>query len=192
MVSRGKPFHRNPRCFSSRERLCPVKILGSLWLQDGTRRVPWLIDDHYISLRPWVPNFKPSAALITKTKVWVRFLELPTEYYKSNALLRIATVVGKLIKADLVTKNKRKCKYARLCIELDLTCPLPPHVELDGGFLQPIEYEGLHVLCYQCGCVGHLKHECINLPSLHELGSNELFNHSSYGQWIIVPPRRSI
>ncbi|KAK2991977.1 LOW QUALITY PROTEIN: hypothetical protein RJ640_002886 [Escallonia rubra] len=42
---------------------------------------PWIILNHYLTVRKWEANFKPSEALETKTAVWLRLPELPIEYY---------------------------------------------------------------------------------------------------------------
>ncbi|KAI8028181.1 hypothetical protein LOK49_LG02G03616 [Camellia lanceoleosa] len=49
--------------------------------QEDQKGGPWVIMDHYLTMRRWEPNFKPSEALETKTPIWVRFPELPIEYY---------------------------------------------------------------------------------------------------------------
>ncbi|CAN1848079.1 hypothetical protein LINPERHAP1_LOCUS38788 [Linum perenne] len=50
-------------------------------------------------------------------------------------------------------------KFAMIAIELDLSEPLAPVVEIDGH-LQLIEYENMPNLCFGCGKIGHKKHEC--------------------------------
>ena len=47
-------------------------------LKDG----PWFVGGHYLSIRNWEPNFKPSTASVTSVVVWIRLPELPIEYYE--------------------------------------------------------------------------------------------------------------
>lgn len=42
---------------------------------------PWIIQDHYLTVRKWHPQFKADMASAIKTAVWMRFKYLPYEYY---------------------------------------------------------------------------------------------------------------
>ncbi|KAI7999586.1 hypothetical protein LOK49_LG09G02354 [Camellia lanceoleosa] len=41
----------------------------------------WVILDHYLTIRKWEADVKASEAFKTTTAVWVRFLQLPIEYF---------------------------------------------------------------------------------------------------------------
>lgn len=47
---------------------------------------PWFVSGHYLSIRRWEPNFKPSTASVSSVAVWVRLPELPIEYYEPSVL----------------------------------------------------------------------------------------------------------
>jgi hypothetical protein len=47
---------------------------------------PWFISEHYLTIRPWQPNFKPSTANCSSVAVWARLPELPIEYYEESVL----------------------------------------------------------------------------------------------------------
>ena len=47
---------------------------------------PWFIGGHYLTIRDWEPNFKPSLASYDQVAVWVRLPELPFEYYEPCVL----------------------------------------------------------------------------------------------------------
>ena len=102
---------------------------------------PWLIHGCNISLRPWVPNFKPSQVTITHATVWVRLPELPIEYYDKEVLLRIGAAIGRTVKIDPITEKQARGRFARLCVEVDLRRSLLPQIKL-GELWQKIEYEG--------------------------------------------------
>ncbi|KAK9283416.1 hypothetical protein L1049_011658 [Liquidambar formosana] len=166
------------------------------WVLGG---VPWRIAGHYISLHRWVPNFRPSEATINYAAVWVRLPELPIEYYDGAILSQITSTIGsKLIKLDPVTETKEKVRFARLCIVVDLNRPLLPHINLEG-LSQQIEYEGLHVVCFQCRRFGHLQEDCPQHPcaitGIHETPSTlrswiSVDNSSSNSDlWPQGPPR---
>lgn len=51
---------------------------------------PWMLFDHYLAVRPWVPDFISSEVTIDKTLVWIRFPSLGMEYYDESVLLALA------------------------------------------------------------------------------------------------------
>jgi hypothetical protein len=61
---------------------------------------PWLIYDHYLTVREWTPNFNPSDDHIEKVAVWVRFSGLPIEYYDAKVLTFIGNRIGRTVKVD--------------------------------------------------------------------------------------------
>ncbi|KAI7994531.1 hypothetical protein LOK49_LG11G02729 [Camellia lanceoleosa] len=72
----------------------------------------WVIMDHYLTVRRWEPNFKPSKAFETTTAIWVRFTELPIEYYQDKILVAIAKTIGKPLKIDWTTAMATRGKFA--------------------------------------------------------------------------------
>ncbi|KAG6600114.1 hypothetical protein SDJN03_05347, partial [Cucurbita argyrosperma subsp. sororia] len=124
--------------------------------------LPWSIPNLCIYAFRWTPDFKPSEAINSSVDVWIRLHELSIEYYDEEILRQIAaTIGGVLVKFDPVTKNRRKCKFARICIRINLCDPLPSMIKL-GRIQQKIEYEGLDLLCPNCRLVHDLKQNCLN------------------------------
>lgn len=41
---------------------------------------PWVIQDHYLTVRKWHANFSPSAATMETTLAWVKFPSLSMKY----------------------------------------------------------------------------------------------------------------
>ncbi|KAL7230600.1 hypothetical protein ACSBR2_008965 [Camellia fascicularis] len=120
---------------------------------------PWVIVDHYLTIRKWEPDFKASEAFETPTAVWVKFPELPIEYFQEKVLYTIARQLGKPLKIDLTTAMATRGKYARVCIEMDLNKPLCPRFLL-GKKSYNIEYESIHSFCFFCGRVDHRRELC--------------------------------
>ncbi|CAI0423863.1 unnamed protein product [Linum tenue] len=50
-------------------------------------------------------------------------------------------------------------KFARIAVELDMTKPLATRIRLDG-FWQPVLYENLPEICFECGRIGHTEESC--------------------------------
>lgn len=80
---------------------------------------PWLIVDHYLSVRSWSPYFRSDEATIDKVAAWIRFPLMPMESYDDWILKKIAEPIGKFIRVDKNTSTTSRGKFARLCVEVD-------------------------------------------------------------------------
>lgn len=120
---------------------------------------PWMINDHYLTIRSWCDVFDRWCDSIEKLMVLIRFLELPLQYHYPTVLKLMGNKVGRTIKIDETTTSMSRGKFARLCVEVDLTVPLLPQYIIKGKVYK-IEYEGLHTLCYHCGVFGHIVGSC--------------------------------
>lgn len=121
-------------------------------LHDG----PWFILNHFLSVRRWESKFLASKAQLTYSAIWIRLLELPTEFYDIEILQKLGSKVGKLLKIDACTSDTTRERYASLCIEVLLDKPLKFYIYI-GTHKQTILYEGLNLLCVNCGRLGHNK-----------------------------------
>lgn len=119
----------------------------------------WMILGHYLLLTKWRPNFKVMESEANSTLIWIRLSELPLEMFDDKSLLRIGEVVRRAIKVDRYTEVVGKDNFARICVGINLSKPLPPNV-LVWGVKRPVEYEGLLKICYKCGCYGHKMEGC--------------------------------
>ncbi|XP_028115237.1 uncharacterized protein LOC114313094 [Camellia sinensis] len=178
---------------------------------------PWVVMDRYVTVRKWQPDFKSNEAEKDTTAIWVRFPNLPIEYYDDKVLYHISKVLSTPLKVDINTAMAARGKYARVCVELDLHKPLISHITI-GRYHYVVEYEHLHTLCFSCGRVGHRKEKCTEYPVIqpektmqdmtvthpdsgngsgtskptgqkNEVGFN-LDEKLGYGLWTIAPSRR--
>lgn len=116
-----------------------------------------MILDHYLVVQEWEPNFDTRSNETTKLLVWVRFPSLSIEYFEDEFLMKIGRDIGRPIRIDNTTSLVSKGKFARMCIEVDITKPLVSKFLLNDKEW-PIEYEGIHLVCFNCGKYGH-RHE---------------------------------
>ena len=121
---------------------------------------PWFIGEHFLSLRPWVLDFRPSEASVNTVAVWVRLPELLVEYYDKESLLLIGHALGTVLRVDFNTASGARGRFARLCIQLDLDKPLIKTVHV-GRVRQVVIYEGIGLLCFHCGRIGHKLDRCL-------------------------------
>ncbi|XP_031126652.1 uncharacterized protein LOC116028935 [Ipomoea triloba] len=120
---------------------------------------PWKLFDNYLVTQRWEPEFRPRTAKLSKMAVWVRLPDLPMEYFRDDTIRAILENVGKPLKLDRTTAVAAKGRFARAAVEVDLNKPLVSEV-LVMNYAQLVEYEGLHVICFNCGVVGHREQAC--------------------------------
>ncbi|CAI0453335.1 unnamed protein product [Linum tenue] len=135
-------------------------------LTDG----PWMIFDHYIAVQQWTPRFKVSDPLPRKMIVWVHLPELKIHFYHKEVLTSLGNLIGRTIKLDYHTLTQQRAKFARLAVEVDISKPLVPRIWLDDDW-QPVEYENLPVVCFECGKIGHASSVC---PLLRPTSTTEV------------------
>ncbi|XVE63525.1 hypothetical protein DITRI_Ditri07aG0027100 [Diplodiscus trichospermus] len=104
----------------------------------------------------WYPNFDPSSFKVSKLEVWVRFPNLPLEYFNEQVLMKIGRRIGRPLKVDTTTLSALRGRYARMCMEVDLEKPLLSTFQLRRR-VHIIEYETLDLVCLSCGKYGHRK-----------------------------------
>lgn len=120
---------------------------------------PWLIYDHCLAVTHWSPEFASPNAKVERTVVWVRFPGLNLVYYDESFLLAMASAIGRPVKVDSNTLKVERGKFARVCVEIDLTLPVVGKIWVNGHWYK-IQYEGLHLICTNCSCYGHLGRNC--------------------------------
>lgn len=85
--------------------------------------------------------------------MYIHFPELLVEYYDKNALYKIGHKVGKPIRVDFATNPLTRARYARVCIEINISDPLVSQIWV-GNQRQIIRYKNHHLLCFHCGILG--------------------------------------
>ncbi|KAJ1382865.1 hypothetical protein SESBI_43849 [Sesbania bispinosa] len=115
---------------------------------------PWLIADHYLLVQRWRPFFTPEDYNVKKIVVWVRIPHLPAELYNPHFLSRAGSKLGTMLKIDETTSIHTCGRFTRICIDVDLSYQLIPYFNALGHTFK-VEYEGLHMICFECGKYGH-------------------------------------
>ncbi|KAK9998785.1 hypothetical protein SO802_018388 [Lithocarpus litseifolius] len=82
------------------------------------------IGEHFLSVKPWVLNFRPDVANIASMVVWVILPHLPIEYYNAEALKEIRQAIVTVLRIDTHTASEARVPYARLCVKVDINKPL--------------------------------------------------------------------
>ncbi|MBA0566641.1 hypothetical protein Golob_011439 [Gossypium lobatum] len=95
----------------------------------------WKIMDHYLTVKKWKPNFHPETAVVWSTVIWIYCPGLPLEYFHESVLIDVGKLVGKPNKVDSNTSLATRGKFARICVQVDLSKPLLSQVRI-GNFAQ--------------------------------------------------------
>nr|POE46357.1 hypothetical protein CFP56_55217 [Quercus suber] len=119
-----------------------VRFLSKKDLGNVLKRGLWFIRDHFLSLRPREPFFKPSTANVSLIAIWIRLNELPIKLYEAEVLKQIGEAVGKVLRIDTHTTTEARGKYTKFCIQIDINKPLVNTI-LIGHFEQAVVYEGI-------------------------------------------------
>ena len=69
--------------------------------------------------------------------MWVRFPELPIEFYDIKVLKEIGSAIGPMLHINSYTATGSRGSYARLCIQIDLDKPLIKSIRI-GRLVQLI------------------------------------------------------
>lgn len=148
---------------------------------------PWVVFGHYLTVSKWRPNFCPPQETSFFTTVWVRFPDFPSELFDENLLIKLGNVVGKTVKVD----HKTSTASARVFVQVDLAKPLVTAVDDVLGRSLRVEYEGLHLICLNCGKYGHetaavckkKKKKVIKEKEAVNMAENE----ARFGPWMLAP-----
>ena len=81
----------------------------------------WFIKEHFLAIKPWEPYFKASKATFSLVAVWMKFPELPIEFYDSSVLQEISSTIGLVLRIDSYTASGSRASYACLCVQIDLS-----------------------------------------------------------------------
>ncbi|KAL6191889.1 hypothetical protein ACLB2K_038278 [Fragaria x ananassa] len=124
-----------------------------------------------VSLKPgvlrfmrWSPNFSPANQRNTNAQVWVRLWDLGLQFWEPVTLFEIANGIGVPVKIDHNTLERRFGLFARVLVDVDLSCSPPCElvVRRSNGEIMTVEveYERLPDFCSHCGNVGHRVTAC--------------------------------
>ncbi|CAN1147573.1 hypothetical protein LINPERHAP2_LOCUS15955 [Linum perenne] len=107
------------------------------------------------------------------------------------AVTRIGNYIGRTVRLDLATTEGARARYARVCVEIDISRPLLGKYIIDNRILL-VEYESLENICYSCGFYGHKTDRCIPqstdsfVPAVPEKGTAVSINEKDAGEWMTV------
>ncbi|XP_061362514.1 uncharacterized protein LOC133306243 [Gastrolobium bilobum] len=159
---------------------------------------PWILMGHYLAIRKWESFFNPHKANIHRVAAWIRLPGIPQEFCVAPFLKLIGNTIGKVLKVDRTTSMGDRGKFARLCVDLDLTKPLRGEYILEDEVFK-VEYEGLYLICIRCGKYGHNTDKCPDFVKTDEANINKETSHpdsantqanQGVGPWMVVQKKK--
>ncbi|CAN1141728.1 hypothetical protein LINPERHAP1_LOCUS29391, partial [Linum perenne] len=112
------------------------------------------------------------------------------------AVTRIGNYIGRTVRLDLATTEGARGRYARVCVEVDLSKPLLGKYMIENRtFL--VEYESLENIYETCGIYGHKTAGCPNLKPIQASETQEdaypkdsqVGCQDDVGEWMVVQRR---
>jgi len=113
--------------------------LRSVWSNGA-----WNLKPGLLRLSRLSPDFNSSCQKQTHSQVWVRFHNLPLEYWKPITLFEIVRAVGMPITIDENTRNHAFGRYPRVLVDVNMAGFLPETLWVEReqfSFDIEIEYE---------------------------------------------------
>ncbi|CAN1140674.1 hypothetical protein LINPERPRIM_LOCUS24977 [Linum perenne] len=105
------------------------------------------------------------------------FRKSPLNIFYATVLKIIGDRIGKTVRIDHTTLEGSRGNLARICVEVDLSKPLLSKYRMRRR-VRRIEYEGLHTICFNCGCYGHKAGDCKQAPD-EEVQDNQTTSFSN-------------
>ncbi|XP_028773840.1 uncharacterized protein LOC114730899 [Neltuma alba] len=103
--------------------------------------------------------FDPKGEEINKIVAWIRISKLSLDFYDIGISHVLGSQVGGVLKVDKTTLGKKKGRFARICVKLDLSTPLCPMI-LVNGRESKIQYKSIYLICLRCGSYRHDADHC--------------------------------
>lgn len=132
-------------------------------MRNVLENAPWSIGGKPLALRPWTPNMDVQNFSESKIPIWVKFFNVPFEFWTAKGLSYVASSIGKPLYLDQVTRTRCRLDFARICVEVDTKDVLPEEVYLRVGNVEHciiVEYPWKPKKCASCNLFGHSSNAC--------------------------------
>lgn len=96
--------------------------------------------------------------------LWVHFFNVPLELWTGPGLSYVASSVGRPLYADQLTESGQRLSFAKICVEVDCSSPLPSSFDLkyaNGDMVEiRVQYPWKPMMCSDCTVFGHGVSNC--------------------------------
>ncbi|KAK9292422.1 hypothetical protein L1049_020392 [Liquidambar formosana] len=151
---------------------------------------PWSISGSHLIVKEWSPSLVLEELNLSLSSFWVQAHGLPRDRKSLDNILRIGTLIGKVIVSDnpsigpLIWR-----KFVRFKVEFNVWNLLRTSfvVEEKGSLDVWIQfrYERLSNFCYQYGRLSHISKACpYDITVLNSSSSNPCHSPMAFGPWL--------
>ncbi|XP_015958031.1 uncharacterized protein LOC107482143 [Arachis duranensis] len=120
---------------------------------------PWMVARHYLIVQHWKPFFLSNENTVTKIAAWICIPNLSVELYNHKFLWRVGLTIESMLKVDRATSIHSRGRFVRICVKIGLSKKLVPRISV-MGYTFNIEYECLHLICFEWEKYGHKSDQC--------------------------------
>lgn len=147
---------------------------------------PWTFDNNLVLLEEIEGSIQPSNISLTRCPFWVRLYNLPMDSRAENFVRLIGGCIGEVLEVE--SDGIAWDRSARVKVCLDVSKPLRrlQKIKTRSGDLAVVEikYERLPTFCYECGILGHIERDCL------QVSDDEKEEGKQWGSWLRASPRR--
>lgn len=120
---------------------------------------PHMMNNKLVIVKTWATNFDFNKEVMQTIPLWVKFPNLPLNWWEAQSLSRIASGIGVPLYADECTTQVDRISYARVLIEMDITKAPSKELKVEDPngmqFTKAITYEWVPIYCLTCLTIGH-------------------------------------
>ncbi|KAK1275686.1 hypothetical protein QJS04_geneDACA016795 [Acorus gramineus] len=131
---------------------------------------PWTLDHRPFILRKWTPQVRMEPERLSSIPLWIRLPNLPLHLWEEDCLSRIGSLLGVPLYADSATLRCSQASYARICVEVQASTPLPDSilVEIAPRIRESlkVDYDWKPHPCNHCQNFGHDEACCVMKPNV--------------------------
>ncbi|GLJ44199.1 hypothetical protein SUGI_0922680 [Cryptomeria japonica] len=84
----------------------PKNFFMVIFIEEDQKRMVlnggiWKMNDTPLYMQPWCQNFDPTGMIICEKPLWLRFYNMPMEYWAGGCLEKIDRTLGTLMNIDM-------------------------------------------------------------------------------------------
>ncbi|KAL6581539.1 hypothetical protein OROMI_007462 [Orobanche minor] len=138
-------------------------------LVDTIEGGPWIYSGQPLFIERWREGMTLEKRNHKEVPIWVKFRNIPTEYWTEDGLSIVASAVGRPLYPDAITSSMERIDYARVCVMISVNDKLLDNFfmflpsangEYNGTCQVVVEYEWKPAICGKCNSFGHVDKDC--------------------------------
>lgn len=142
----------------------PSKDVRSRILEGGS----YMVFGYHLFLKEMPVCFRFREEDMNSLPTWVQIHGLPPDCWNHKVLSKLTSYVGTPVHMDLLTHERKRMKYARVLVEIDISKPKVEEMEIVipiGKVKVQFQYEHDYKPCEYCHKPGHAKENCFVLQN---------------------------